>query len=182
MENVKLINDACRGDRFALSSLLYEYRGYIAALVSRFVEDTEQRKDIIQNVFLKVVNSIGKFNGNSRFTTWLFKIVINEVTDFRRKNAVSGRYLVSLLDENIESCSTDALEKMSCKETREKLNELIQELPVDQKTAFILFYYEYYKGKDAALAMNITEQNFFMKLKAARDFIRKKLKQGAVVC
>ncbi|MFP4165286.1 MAG: RNA polymerase sigma factor, partial [Chitinispirillaceae bacterium] len=92
MRPSELISAARDGDRKALSTLLYENRGYIAALVSRFIEDREKRKDVIQNVCVKVIKSIGEFRGKCRFTTWLYRIVLSEVTDFRRRSLLNSRY------------------------------------------------------------------------------------------
>jgi DNA-directed RNA polymerase specialized sigma24 family protein len=53
--------------------------------------------------------------------------------------------------------------------------------PLSEKTAFSLFYYSGFSGKEAAEAMKISEDNFYMKLKAARDRIRTGLKKKGVV-
>ncbi len=179
METAELINEARRGDRKALSTLIFENRGYIAALVSRFIEDREQKKDVIQNICMKVVKSISSFEGNCRFTTWLYRIIVSEVTDFRRRQMVSKRVDLCNLPEDCwcDYNAPDELDDLARRELRQAVGTMLQEIPRDQKAAFSLFYLAGCRGSEAAEVMNISEANFFMKLKAARDALRTKLKK-----
>jgi RNA polymerase sigma factor (sigma-70 family) len=73
--------------------------------------------------------------------------------------------------------SPDAIAQISDQELRNDIQLALKALPLDQKTAFSLYYFGNYSGKEVAEALNISEANFFMKLKAARDTMKKKLMQ-----
>ncbi|KMQ50553.1 RNA polymerase sigma factor RpoE [Chitinispirillum alkaliphilum] len=180
MENKTLIHAARNGDKKALCTLLDHYRGYMAAIVLRYVDDKEQQKDILQNIFIRIIKGLTSYKDSSKFTTWLYKVALSEIYDSGRKMKTAGKYFTSLHSEPIQTgADSDTIEYLNKKEVRKIVLELLELLPLDQKTAFILYYLHYYCGKDAAEIMNISEQNFFMKLKAARDFLRKKLSKEA---
>ncbi|MFW6245365.1 MAG: RNA polymerase sigma factor [Fibrobacterota bacterium] len=178
MQPSELISAARNGDRKALSRLLYDNRAYIAALVSRFIDDREKRKDVIQNVCVKVIKSLPEFQNRCRFTTWLYRIVLSEVTDFRRRSFLTGRY--ELKSEQGQDVFTDLnapdeLDNVSRREFKHQVDSILKEINPDQKAAFSLFYLAGCRGREAARIMNISEANFFMKLKAARDTLRSRL-------
>jgi RNA polymerase sigma factor (sigma-70 family) len=173
-----LIQKARSGDRPALTRLLLDYRVLVAAVVARFITDSEQRKDVIQNIFVKVISHIGRFEGMCRFSTWLYRLSINECIEHGRKifrDKRQGETLLRNCTGFIALNAPDALASTSSSELHGALSAICSTLPLDQKTAFSLFYFGSYTGREGAEAMNISEANFFMKLKAARDTVKQKL-------
>jgi RNA polymerase sigma-70 factor, ECF subfamily len=178
MKNENEIQAAIDGDKHALAQLLMEHRGLVASVVCRSVYEADNRKDVVQNIFMKVVKAIREFKGECKFSTWIYRIAINEVAAYSRsrlrlKNRVlsSENDLVIFKDIN----SPDGLETYTKKEISIAINSSVNDLPLEQKTAFSLFYFCGYSGKEAAEVLHITEDNFFMKLKSGRDKVRKSL-------
>jgi RNA polymerase sigma-70 factor (ECF subfamily) len=179
----KRINDAKKGDKAAFSSLLMDYKGIVAAVVSRMVYDRDTHKDIIQNVFVKTVAGLGEFKGQCRFSTWIYRIAVNESMDYLRKKGYFEKLkdevsLFENLEDDLER--NDGLESVSKKEVLSWVNEGLNNCPLREKTAFSLFYYSGFSGKEAAEVMKISEDNFYMKLKAARERIRVSLRKKGV--
>jgi len=176
MENSDTINAARNGDKQALSGLLMEYRNMVSSVVARMVFEEDSRKDVIQNIFVKAVNAIQNFSGTCKFSTWLYRIALNETAEYNR-NAMRAKARFTAFDNDdpifIDLNSPDGLENYTKKEISLSINEAVNTLPIDQKTAFSLFYFCGYTGKDAASVLNIKEDNFFMKLKTARDKVKK---------
>ena len=174
----ELIEKARNGDRPALTRLLLEHRDLVAAVVARFVSDSEQRKDVIQNIFVKVISHISQFAGLCRFSTWLYRLSLNECNEHVRRMVRTKRQNETLVKNSagfIALNAPDALASTSSSELRGALLEILKILPLDQKTAFSLFYFGSYTGREGAEAMSISEANFFMKLKSARDTVKQKL-------
>jgi RNA polymerase sigma-70 factor (ECF subfamily) len=71
-----LVERAQRGDRAAFKSLFLGHRGQVARLVQRFVPANEV-EDVSQEVFLHVHRSLASFRGDSRFSTWLYRLTLN---------------------------------------------------------------------------------------------------------
>lgn len=88
-----------------------------------------------------------------------------------------------LFDDSSERyCNqNDGLESISKKEILDWVNDALNGCPLSEKSAFSLFYYSGFSGKEASVVMKISEDNFYMKLKAARDRIRSALRKRGVL-
>jgi RNA polymerase sigma-70 factor, ECF subfamily len=84
-EELRLIKRAQRGDRAAFDELVRLYDQHVLRLVMKVVQSPEEAKDLYQDVFLKVYRSLGRFRFESRFSTWLYRIVMNVCFDHLRR-------------------------------------------------------------------------------------------------
>lgn len=178
MTTEELIIQAKNGDRPSLTRLLLEHRGLVLSVTGRFIGNSEQRKDVIQDIFVKVITQIRSFAGLCKFSTWLYRITLNECIEHGRRVSHS-REKTEPLNENSEITvalnTPDGFSSASSAELRSAVAEILKTMPLDQKTAFSLFYFGGYTGKEGAESLSITEANFFMKLKAARDMVKQGL-------
>lgn len=177
------IEDAKKGDKAAMSSLLMEYKGIVASVVNRMVFDNDYHRDIIQNVFFKAVSGIGGFSNKCRFSTWIYRIAVNESIEYLRKKGYFQKLKSEFNGDDLSGMNSernDGLELLSKKEILDWINEAVNECPLGEKSAFSLFYYSGFSGKDASEVMKISEDNFYMKLKAARDRVRLSLRKRGV--
>jgi RNA polymerase sigma-70 factor (ECF subfamily) len=85
-----VIERAKRGDHEAFRVLVERYQGRAYGLALRVLRDEEQARDAVQDAFLKVYGSLGKFEGRSGFYTWLYRLVMNVCLDMKRRDR-SGR-------------------------------------------------------------------------------------------
>lgn len=83
----ELVISACQeGDRDAFRQLFETYKDKVFSIaVYSFHGDEGAANDVAQQVFLKLMTSIGQFRGDSAFTTWLYRLVVNACTDEQRK-------------------------------------------------------------------------------------------------
>jgi RNA polymerase sigma-70 factor (ECF subfamily) len=79
--------EACqRGDREAFRLLFETYRDRVFSIaVYSFGGDESAARDVSQQIFLKLITAINQFRGDSAFTTWLYRLVVNACTDEQRK-------------------------------------------------------------------------------------------------
>lgn len=80
-----LIRRAQRGDRSAFDALVRLYDQEVLRLTLRLVRSEEEAQDLYQEVFLKVYRSLGRFRLESRFSTWLYRVVTNVCFDHLRQ-------------------------------------------------------------------------------------------------
>jgi len=80
-----LIHRAQRGDRAAFDALVRRYDQEVLCLTLRVVRSEEEAQDLYQEVFLKVYRSLGQFRLESRFSTWLYRVVTNVCFDHLRQ-------------------------------------------------------------------------------------------------
>lgn len=80
-----LINKARQGDEGCFETLILSCRGKAYNIALRYIKNEHDAMDILQESFIKVFRNLDKFNENSKFETWVYRIVVNTCHDFLRK-------------------------------------------------------------------------------------------------
>ncbi len=87
--DVALVARAKEGDAAAFEQLVRQYDRQIFRVAQHITQNREDAEDITQDVFLKAYNKLEQFQGNSRFSTWLTRIAVNESLMRLRKRKTS---------------------------------------------------------------------------------------------
>ena len=141
----QLVDQVFKGNKHAFDLLVLRYQHRIMALISRFIRDQSEVEDVCQEAFIKAYRALPKFRGDSAFYTWLYRIAINTaknhmVTKGRRPPGtdvdLGDADLAELPSELIDNGSPEA--KLSSNELHLLINNAIEELPEDLRTAFTL--------------------------------------------
>jgi RNA polymerase sigma-70 factor (ECF subfamily) len=159
----ELIINANKGDVLALEELIYRYDKMVLRLAMKYTGDSDDAKDIYQEVFIRVYKSLSSFQFKSEFSTWLFRITSNVCISFKRKykkqnhlslNDEENSGYISTITED-EVLSPDNVFVNS--EHGEKINNALNTLSPNQKISFLLKHYEGYKIREIADMMNCKE-------------------------
>jgi RNA polymerase sigma-70 factor (ECF subfamily) len=86
MDEKELIRRSQTGDGEAFGVLVERYKGKVFSLAYGFTQDRAGADDLAQEVFIKVYLSLTKFQSRSEFGTWLYRVAVNHIKDFLRKN------------------------------------------------------------------------------------------------
>lgn len=174
----KLIEIAQHGDRKALRKLLMMHRSLIEAVVHRFAWDDLAREDVMQNICMKVAGSIGEFTAACRFSTWIYRIAVNECIDSNRRH-VRDRKKYEPLQQAGEIFpdlnAADGLSSTLDKESHRAVHDAIANLPEGMRVACELYYLQQQSGEEAAEKLQISVPAFFVRLSAARVRMKKEL-------
>ncbi|TXE20039.1 RNA polymerase sigma factor [Psychroserpens burtonensis] len=147
MSETEFITQLKNQTRASYNKLLDDFQQKVFATCISFVPNREDAEDIAQEVFVEVFNSICNFKGQSRLSTWIYKITTNKCLEFIRKRNTKKRFafLQSLSGYNFEIDKTKYFTEMSHpgivlenKETSETLFYAINQLPEAQKIVFTL--------------------------------------------
>lgn len=84
-EERELIARAVQGDKQAFSEMFFKYRLMVYRVVYRFLGAAEDSDDAVQQIFIELFKSLPGYKGNSKFTTWLFRISVNVAIQYIRK-------------------------------------------------------------------------------------------------
>ncbi|WP_203255757.1 RNA polymerase sigma factor [Hyunsoonleella ulvae] len=131
----------------AYGKLLDDFQQKVFATCISFVPNKEDAEDIAQEVFVEVFNSIRKFKGNSKLSTWIYKITTNKCLEFIRKRNTKKRFgfMQSIFGNEIlldkKSYFTEMNHPGVILENKEKSETLfyaINQLPKVQKVVFTL--------------------------------------------
>jgi|TARA_B110000908_G_scaffold18305_1_gene20563 RNA polymerase sigma-70 factor (ECF subfamily) len=150
-----------KGDKRAFDLLVLKYQYKVHAIVARFIRDSDEVRDVVQEAFIKAYRALPKFRGDSQFYTWLYRIAVNTAKNYlvaRSRRPPSSD--VDLDDAEYYSGS-DQLKDHSSPENqlfRDQLevaiNQAIVELPEDLRTAVTLREYEGLSYEDIAAVMD----------------------------
>src|SRR5215813_13626433 len=133
---------ACQqGDRDALRSLFETYKDRVYSIARYSLGGDEQlAADVTQQVFLKLITRIGQFRGDSEFTTWLYRLVVNVCRDEQRKQ----RRWVPLADSSFMNAAVKQTQakQYARKELSQQVQAAIAELKPKLRWPILLKYVE----------------------------------------
>ncbi len=184
MTESELIEGVIAKERKAITSLVESYRKKVIKTAYYFLGNMEDAEDLAQDVFLEIVNSIGKFRQSSSLSTWIYRITVNrslnELKRIKRRQAflrIENAIRMAGRDENkMEGIATED-NPLAREENRKLLKNAIDSLPMNQRTAFILHKYEELSYKDIAEVMNTSLSSVESLMHRARKNLQKILAQ-----
>lgn len=147
MSETNLLNQLRKGSYSAYSELLDQYQQKVFGTCISFVPNKEDAEDIAQEVFVEVFKSIKKFKGDSKLSTWIYKITTNKCLEFIRKRNTKKRFafLQSITGNSISLDKTNYFTELNHpgillenKELSETLFLAIDKLQEAQKLVFTL--------------------------------------------
>ena len=137
------------GDKRAFDLLVLKYQHKVHAIVGRFVRDTDEVADVVQEAFIKAYRALPKFRGESQFYTWLYRIAVNTAKNYlvSRSRRPPGSDVD--IDDAEYYSGSEYLKDLGTPENQLFRDELesvivksIAELPEDLRTAVTLREYE----------------------------------------
>jgi RNA polymerase sigma-70 factor (ECF subfamily) len=177
--DTQLIARAQRGDEGAFEALFSAHKRRVYSLCLRMTGDTAEAEDLAQEAFLQLFRKISTFRGESAFTTWLHRLVVNVVLMHLRKKAVQTVSLDEPDTSQDEPVKRDYGEddlRLLGSADRIRLNQAIGSLPQGYRTVFVLHDIEGYEHNEIARMMNCSIGNSKSQLHKARLKLRELLR------
>ncbi len=180
----QLVERAQRGEKQAFELLVAKYQRKLGRLLSRFIRDPSEVEDVAQEAFIKAYRALPSFRGESAFYTWLYRIGINTAKNYL---VAMGRRAPTTTEfdteeaENFEGggllhdINTPESELMT-KEIAQTVNEAMEALPEELKTAIMLREIEGLSYEDIATIMNCPIGTVRSRIFRAREAIAAKLR------
>ncbi|MCX6339694.1 MAG: RNA polymerase sigma factor [Candidatus Aureabacteria bacterium] len=183
MEDLELLQDLKDGNPEAFKRLVELHQELVINICYRFVFIREDAEDIAQEVFIKVYRSISDFRGESKLSTWIYRIAVAKSLDFirrinRRKRFGFIQTLIGI-DNQIEklpaprSSLPDA--EMERRERYRVLQHALGILPENQRMAITLSKYHDFSNKEIAEILGTTVSAVDALLHRAKNNLRKRL-------
>lgn len=163
------INKVKAGDTNAFAILIDNYKDMVFSLAMKVMKNREEAEEVSQDTFIKAYRSLHSFKGDSKFSTWLYKITYNNCMD--RVKKIARTYNTNTIDEVVENRieSTDSvLDTIERKERAELMKDCMNELPEDERTILWMFYYQELSLKEIIDVTSYSEANLKVKLHRAR--------------
>jgi RNA polymerase sigma-70 factor, ECF subfamily len=184
LDERELIVKAQEGDRLAFEELVYRYDRKVLSVAASYAADAEDAKDIYQEVFIRVYRALPKFRFESRFSTWLHRIVVNACLTYRGR---ASHYDFESIDADpadgddrrlFEPVSEDlpSDQKAFNAEISHHVRSALQTLSPQQRLVFTLRHFEGYKLREIAALMNCAEGTVKKYLFTATERLRSQLR------
>jgi RNA polymerase sigma-70 factor (ECF subfamily) len=130
--------EACQqGEREAFDRLVERYQRDVYRLCYRYVNNHQDANDMAQEVFLKAYRAIGRFRGDSAFSTWLYRIAVNTCLNFRS----ARRPAQEELSEHLADAGTGVADRLQEDERSALVRQAVSRLPEKQRATLILKIY-----------------------------------------
>ena len=182
MTEWELIEQLKQKSEAAFKTIVDTWQDMVYNTVIGILQNAEDAEDVSQEVFVKVYESVQSFKGESKFSTWIYRIAVTKSLDHLRRKKRKKRFafIESLFNKNDEIINDPpdffhpgvALEK---KQDNSVLFKAIAELPENQNTAFVLNKVEGLSYQEISEIMKISESAVDSLLHRAKSNLRKKL-------
>ncbi len=149
-------------------NLLYDrYSNKVFAKCISMLKDNDIAEDATQEIFVKVLLSLSKFNGKSKFSTWLYSITYNFCIDIIRKGK---KDIITPLDDNTYLDIEDNIDDSEILETNVfRLKEILEKMNIDDKSILMMKYQDDLSIKEICDLMDKTESAIKMKILRAKE-------------
>ena len=180
MDEERLIQKAARGDARAFNELMSGQERRMYAVALRMFGNKEDAEDCMQEAMIRIYRSIASFKAQSTFSTWVYRITMNTCLDeLRRRKNKPSTSLDGLLDTGWSpSDERDTPEEHAVRaEARTSIQQFIQELPEDMRSAIVLRDIQGLSYEDIAEALNTNVGTIKSRISRGREKLREKIQK-----
>ena len=180
LSDMELIEQTLAGNQSAYTDLVKRHQRFVFTLAMRFAKGREDAEEIAQDCFIKAYRSLGSFQGQSKFSTWLYSIVYTTAMTFLRKKRVDTD---SIDDEHtfIQVESQSSVFDVNSAENKSRsfyLNQAIEQLLPDDAAIITMFYKGEQSLEEIASALGMEANTVKVKLFRARQRLKEKLERN----
>ena len=172
-----LINQILAGDANAFTQLVNRYKDLVFTLALRMLKNREEAEEVSQDTFIKTYKSLDKFKGDSKFSTWIYKVAYNSCLDRIKKNK---KYLNDVEINEFTEHQVKTVDNAFNALVEEERNQLIQDclhlLPSEDSFLLTLYYFEEQSLEDIATIVGLTANNVKVKIFRSRKKLASILK------
>lgn len=176
-----LLELALQGDGSSFGELVRRWERKIFGFIRRYVGNSEEARDLTQDTFTKAYKNLGRLSDPAKFSSWLYKIALNECRmGFRRQK---GSYSVSLEDSQQELSRIDRDEHtpdvaFEARERVKRLRQAIENLPREQREVILMKEYQGLMFYEIAEILNIplstAKSRMYLGLKSLRRLMEER--------
>lgn len=151
------------------------YRRYVQKVYSKCIsmlKDETKAIDATQEIFMKIYLNLAKFNGKSKFSTWIYSITYNYCIDYlRRKKKETNLFTDE--NDNLPDIKEEVPDNELLEMEVSRLKEVLKRLPADDRAILLMKYQDEMQIKEIAKTLDKTESAIKMKIKRAKHKAQK---------
>ena len=172
LSDQEIIDSVRKGNSSDYSIIVNRYKNKAFSMLKRMLKNEFDAEEILQDCFLKAYNSLHNFKGESKFSTWFYRIVYNSaLTKLSSKKRKTELEMTSVEDHfNLESIyNADEFEK---KDISELVRETVSKLPERYSVILTMFYLNEMSIEEISEVMELSVSNVKVMLHRSRNSLR----------
>lgn len=181
----ELISEVLAGNSRAYTDLIRRYQHMVYTLAVRMLGNREVAEETTQDVFVKVYKSLRNFRGDSKFSTWLYKVAYHRILDASGRESRQKVIRSTIRPDVVYTASTETTwNTVMIKERREFLHRILEQLSQDENAVLSLFYLQELSIREISGIMNLSQSAVKVRLFRAREQLKLLLEnttQGALL-
>jgi RNA polymerase sigma factor (sigma-70 family) len=172
----ELVAKILAGDFQAFTRLVSDYEKLVFFVVSRMVQELEDKEDICQEVFLKVHRSLPAFKFESKLSTWIARIAYLTAVDHLKKSRLNRKH-DPVKDDDFHFTTDDPAQLLDEKQRTAWLNRLIAELPDKYRIVITLYHLNECSLQEIQEITGIPQGTIKSHLFRARQILKDQIKE-----
>ena len=164
----ELVHRACEGDREAFALLIERHYDRIYRVTARVLDDASAAQDVAQDVCIGLVTRLSSYRGDSRFTTWLYRVVVNAAFDAMRRDATRRRSERG----HAEEAASDHADSVERSEQLAWLRQVMRRLPEALRVTLVLVLEEGLSHAEAGTVLGVSEATVSWRMHQVRRLLR----------
>lgn len=179
----RIVQRVQAGDVAAFDEIILKYRERVYGMVYNLIANREDAADLTQDAFIKAFQSINRFQGQSSFFTWLYRIAINAALTHLRRNKLRTFFSFDKIHEDAQVSAVlnqltdkkDVQRDIFVSELQEKLNEAMLKLSIPHRTVVTLFEIDGLSHEEIAEIMDCSVGTVRSRLHYAKQHLQAEL-------
>lgn len=178
IEDQYYIDLVVKGNTNSFATLVDRYKDMVYTLALKMLNNKEEAEEIAQDTFIKIYNALNKFKGESKFSTWVYKVTYNTCLDaLKKKKKINNVSYIEDFSEHQTKALEGILDSIDEKEKNQAIQECLEELPSEEAFLLTLYYFDDQSVEEIAKVMNNSEANIKVKLFRTRKKLASILKK-----
>jgi len=176
--DIYYIEKVLAGESNMFAVLVDKYKGMVYTIALKVLRNKEEAEETAQDAFIKAYQSLGKFKRESKFSTWLYRIVYNAAISKTRKKVLQK---VDLNNEIIDNYTTDEIKSnlyiLEDADKKKLIKKIMSTLNSEESALITLYYYDENSTEEIANVMGLSQSNVKVRLFRIRNKMNYELQQ-----
>ncbi len=175
-EEAVLVSESLRGNREAFESLVNRYQKPVFNMAYRLLNNSEDARDVTQNVFLKAFRNLASFDPKYKFFSWIYRIALHESINFRNSRRVPQE-----IDERMSDGHPLPDDLLQSTELGREIQNALMSMELDQRAVIVLRHFRHCSYQGIGQILDIPEKTVKSRLFTARSHLREVLCRRGVL-
>ena len=172
LSDQEIIASVKKGNSSDYSIIINRYKNKAFTMLKRMLKNDFDAEEILQDCFLKAYNSIGSFKGESKFSSWFYRIVYNSaLTKLSSQKRKIESEMISV-EDNFNLVSEYNSDDIDKKDLKEFIHEIINKLPERYSAIITMFYLNEMSIEEISEVMQLSVSNVKVMLYRSRNALR----------